>query len=126
MKKFIKDWWPLLLIAGWWLLNRKQRSGKYYAGSNNPIPPEPSQQRVIKDYIRQLEKHGYTRSDEACPICGSVLYERKYVVDPGVPIYTCAKSAADWQQIERPYSVTETACTNPSCEKFDHRFVLYY
>ena len=25
MKKFIKDWWPLLLIAGWWLWKRNSQ-----------------------------------------------------------------------------------------------------
>lgn len=24
MKKFIKDWWPLLLIAGWWLWKKHE------------------------------------------------------------------------------------------------------
>lgn len=31
MKKLIKDWWPLLLIAGWWLWKKTRRKqGLYY------------------------------------------------------------------------------------------------
>lgn len=113
MKKFIKDWWPLLLIAGWWLWNRKQRSGKYYAGSNNPIPTMPSQQRLIKDYIRQLEKAGYTHSDISCPLCGSALYTK------------VAETPYDPESMMLSGYLLR-ACTNPSCENFDHSFVLDY
>lgn len=112
MKNFIKDWWPLLLIAGWWLWNRKQRSGKY-AGSNNPIPPRPSQQKVIEDYIRQLEKAGYTHSDISCPLCGSALYTK------------VAETPYDPESMMLSAYLLR-ACTNPSCENFDHRFVLDY
>jgi len=28
MKKFIKDWWPLLLIAGWWLWKKHKKGNK--------------------------------------------------------------------------------------------------
>lgn len=129
MKKFIKDWWPLLLIAGWLLWKRHEKRKRMLFGqnpSNGQIPSTPSQQQVNKDYIRQLEKSGYTRSNKACPICGGVLYERKSVVNPYRPLTAGAKRAADWTKIEMPYSVTEMACTNPNCEKFDPRFALLY
>ncbi len=128
MKKFIKDWWPLLLIAGWLLWKRHEKRKRVLSGqnpSNGQIPPTPSQQQVIKDYIGQLVYNGYTRSDKTCPICGGVLYERKYVVDPYKPLAGGGKRAV-LSQIATPDVVTETACTNPSCENFDRRFLLYY
>jgi hypothetical protein len=32
MKKLIKDWWPLLLLAGWWLWKRCQNKKKTHGG----------------------------------------------------------------------------------------------
>ena len=43
MKKLIKDWWPLLLIAGWWLW---KKAGKANAAQQEPaeeVPQSPAQ-----------------------------------------------------------------------------------
>lgn len=44
MKKLIKDWWPLLLIAGWWLWKKrtkpivKQKAEATQSDVGNPTP----------------------------------------------------------------------------------------
>jgi hypothetical protein len=118
MKKFIEDWWPLLLIAGWLLWKRHEKRKWMQYGqnpSNGQIPPRPSQQRVIEDYIRQLEKAGYTRTGD-CSICGSALYTKGAYIpyDPN----SIASQQTNFNLLQ--------ACTNPSCERFDERFVLDY
>lgn len=52
MKKLIKDWWPLLLIAGWWVWKKTRRKPGLLYGNN---------------------KNGQITQDlpEKCPVCGS-------------------------------------------------------
>ena len=47
MKKLIKDWWPLLLIAGWWLWKKTKR---------NPIVKQKTEATQSDDIQRYVGK----------------------------------------------------------------------
>lgn len=36
MKTFVKDWWPLLLVAGWWLWKKRTEAAAEPAGKPTP------------------------------------------------------------------------------------------
>lgn len=58
MKKLIKDWWPLLLIAGWWLWKKTRR--------------KPDTASIADELVNR----GFTKIDAKCPVCGSDMYQR--------------------------------------------------
>ena len=49
MKKFIKDWWPLLLIAGWWLWKRRI---KPIVKQNTEATQSDDIQRYVGKWVR--------------------------------------------------------------------------
>lgn len=57
MKKLIKDWWPLLLLAGWWLWKRCQNKKKTQGGKADQT-------------VRLHDGTVYVVPD-VCPRCGS-------------------------------------------------------
>ncbi len=66
MKKFIKDWWPILLIAGWWLWKKHRKK------------QIPTQIRTREEAIRFLK-------DNFLGISGAVGWSRRDL-DPNTPI----------------------------------------
>lgn len=61
MKKFIKDWWPLLLIAGWWLWKRCAKKKRSPEGDQPTNQPQTVKLHDGTVYI----------VPDACPRCGS-------------------------------------------------------
>lgn len=71
MKKFIKDWWPLLVIVAVVVLKKKFLPNKSLHVSQN------LEQRLINA--------GFTTGDIPCPECGGKLYVKGYSSsDPNV------------------------------------------
>ena len=114
MKKFIKDWWPLLLIAGWWLWRR------FWKGL--PVQTKPTQ----------------VDSPEICPKCGSRIqfYEggnliskcsnpdcsyHEEVSRDGEPAGVCTKCGAmkyyryQGSPVDGCSKVNFAVCSNPDC-----------
>lgn len=83
MKKFIKNWWPVLLIAGWWLWKRSKRSSQSQSSSTQPIDINQFQGHqvlfTISDDLTSVApngKKGFRRqgvSEYEAPIGGSVM-----------------------------------------------------
>lgn len=88
MKKFIKDWWPLLLFAGWWLWKRKGEKSK---SGNTTV-----------SIAEELMKKGFTKIDQTCPVCGSEMYKR----------YSYSPTDLTKGTLSANLTVT---CSNPKC-----------
>ncbi len=93
MKKFIKDWWPLLLIAGWWLWKKKVKKTVF-------VPKNASDKTIAQ----RLEDDGWFKGDSPCPECGSDIYVKGNANNNPYNPY-CASF------------VLLTCCTNPKCPK---------
>lgn len=118
MKKFIKDWWPLLVILAVvaWKKHHTRNQNKYYSQGGPIMPPE---EKVTSDYIRALEKAGYVKAGK-CQSCGNGDIYRKIVREP----YNTGNP-----EIANTYPVGDRivyACTNQNCKYFSPRFMSYY
>ena len=88
MKKFIKDWWPLLLIAGWWLWKKTSRKkGLLYKGSRDPnldYTPNSSNQPKDPLYTPQPDSEQHEAPVESAG--GSVINYNGKTYYAGGPI----------------------------------------
>ena len=96
MEKFIKNWWPLLLIAGWWLWKRSQKTKQQ---NNTPTGAHFATTEEL------LEKNGFFKIGQKCPICGSEMYAK-----------ICSNPSDIALGTESAYLVR--CCSNPSCENY--------
>ncbi len=125
MKKFIKDWWPLLLIAGWWLWKRNKKSlpkdnfvqqtVTLHDGSTYVVPDvcprcgstvdhNPGNNSLLAKCTEPTCSYSVYRSKEGqeagiCKYCGSTMH------------YRTVRSTADGASI-----INFAVCDNPNCQ----------
>lgn len=95
MKKFLKEYWLLLLIVGLWLWNRRKKE------ENSSSPME----KILVDM-------GFSKiQGEKCEICGNAMYDRY------------SHSSSDLTQGTYSANYTKT-CSGPNCTNNQFRHLL--
>ena len=105
MKKFIKDWWPLLLVAAWWLWKKTKKSNQSVVGSVT----DPS----LSVAEKRLSNAGFHKLGTKCPVCGSEMYGR-VTANPDDSVLGTASA-----------NLIQT-CSNPQCEMFHAEYLPLY